>query len=174
MNFVKLIVIACSTFMISRWFSDDASSSIGFYALVTLPGTFAHELMHYLAALLTDGRPHGFSLIPSGNTLGSVQVYVNWYNAALIGLAPLLLAPLTLLIVAIAAKAKSLIKMLALSYVAACCWVACIPSAADLSIAASTPSSWPFGLFMLALTAWGTFRLSIALLPEGFTRARRP
>lgn len=150
---LKFAVIFITTCFIGRWFSDEAAQSLWLYALVTVPGTALHELAHYTAALFTEGHPSGFSLIPQGGSLGRVYVRPNWYNAALIGLAPLLLAPLTFLLMALAARAK-LIGMVALSYVAACSWAACIPSSADLRIAASAPSSWPFALLMLAFIAW--------------------
>ena len=65
-------------------------------SLLTLPGTFMHELMHLLASFVTFGKPTSFSIIPKkhngGITLGSVSsANVKWYNAIIISLAPLAL-----------------------------------------------------------------------------------
>ncbi len=65
-------------------------------SLLTLPGTFMHELMHLIASFLTFGKPKSFSIIPkktnTGVTLGSVSsANITWYNAIIISLAPLLL-----------------------------------------------------------------------------------
>ncbi len=62
-------------------------------SLLTLPGTFMHELMHLLASFITFGKPTKFSIIPKkyngGITLGSVSSSnVTWYNAIIISLAP--------------------------------------------------------------------------------------
>jgi hypothetical protein len=68
------------------------------YALVALPGTFAHELAHFLVALVLGARPSFPSLIPTrterGWRLGSVAFRVGYARALPIALAPLLLAPL--------------------------------------------------------------------------------
>jgi hypothetical protein len=62
-----------------------------FFISVTL-----HELMHYIVSLLTFGKPIKFSILPKrdeeGWVLGSVvSSNVNFINAPLISLAPLLL-----------------------------------------------------------------------------------
>lgn len=67
--------------------------------LVVLPGTLCHELSHYLAGVLLNGQPRGFSIWPQrvGRVyiLGSVALgNPRWYNVFFIGLAPLLLLPL--------------------------------------------------------------------------------
>lgn len=65
-------------------------------SLLTLPGTFMHELMHFMASFFTFGRPIKFSIFPKKSkgtiVLGSVSsANVTWYNALIISLAPLLL-----------------------------------------------------------------------------------
>jgi len=65
-------------------------------SLLTLPGTFMHELMHLIASFISFGKPTNFSIIPkknnSGITLGSVSSSnMTWYNAIIISLAPFLL-----------------------------------------------------------------------------------
>jgi hypothetical protein len=59
-----------------------------------LMGTFLHELAHFVVALILNGRPVGFSLLPkrygTGWILGSVEVSnARWYNALPIAMAPL-------------------------------------------------------------------------------------
>lgn len=162
MKSLKFLIILATTFVIAQYLSHTAYS-IGLYAFVTLPGTFLHELAHYTTAAFMAGRPTGFNLIPSGNTLGSVQFYPNWYNAASVGLAPFLLAPLTFFLAAIAARSNNPIKMLVFSYFAACSWVACTPSPADFSIAMA-PTSWPTALVFLALSTFITYKTTRALL----------
>lgn len=66
--------------------------------------TLLHEIAHWIIAALTGGKPHGFSIIPkkvpyvdvNGNhkilwEFGSVRAFVTFYNAAAIGMAPLIL-----------------------------------------------------------------------------------
>lgn len=70
-------------------------SSFYLSALFFFIGTVLHELAHWLVALLTNGKPSPIiSIIPKKkcNTLGSVSVgNKRYYNAFLIGMAPLLL-----------------------------------------------------------------------------------
>ena len=76
--------------------------------LVRLPGTFLHELSHLVVAIVTGGRPAGFSVIPRRTVgvtaaggqrpvwvLGSVTITNPSIIAAFpTGMAPLLLIPL--------------------------------------------------------------------------------
>ena len=70
---------------------------------ITLFGTFVHELCHFIVALILNGKPIWFSIIPrrEGNMLVKGHVVcanITYYNALPIGLAPLLgLFPLLLL-----------------------------------------------------------------------------
>ena len=67
------------------------------FALLTLPGTIAHELLHFIAGLLTGARPVGLSVIPKQQPDGSwhlgVVTFANlrWWNSVPVGLAPLAL-----------------------------------------------------------------------------------
>ncbi|HVP88566.1 MAG TPA: hypothetical protein VMU79_10845 [Casimicrobiaceae bacterium] len=68
-------------------------------ALLALPGTIAHELMHLLVGYVLGARPHGFSVWPRaqgrGWQLGSVSFRnIGLLNGAWVALAPLLLLPL--------------------------------------------------------------------------------
>lgn len=71
------------------------------YALVALPGTFAHELAHWLVAHALRARPRVPDLWPTRTTdgwrLGSVAFQAPWWRAGPIALAPLLLLPASLL-----------------------------------------------------------------------------
>jgi len=66
-------------------------------ALVNIPGTFLHELMHFTVGLLLNARPCNFTLLPKrsedGNyIMGSVGFRnVTFYNAVPSAMAPLLL-----------------------------------------------------------------------------------
>lgn len=67
--------------------------------VLALPGTLAHELLHYIVGLLLRAQPVGFSLWPrrTGKTwrLGEVSfARAGIFNSAFIAFAPLLLLPL--------------------------------------------------------------------------------
>jgi len=68
-------------------------------ALLALPGTLAHELMHLLVGYVLGAGPHGFSVWPRAQgrvwQLGSVSFRnIGLLNGAWVALAPLLLLPL--------------------------------------------------------------------------------
>jgi len=68
-------------------------------ALLSLPGTIAHELAHLVVGFLLNAKPHGFSIWPrpsgTGWTLGSVSFRnLGLFNGAFVALAPLLLLPI--------------------------------------------------------------------------------
>jgi hypothetical protein len=68
-------------------------------ALLSLPGTIAHELTHLVVGFLVHAKPHGFSIWPrrSGNgwILGSVSFRnIGLLNGAFVAFAPLLLLPI--------------------------------------------------------------------------------
>ena len=70
------------------------------YAVIALPGTVVHELAHYAVALVLGARPLFPSLVPirteRGWQLGDVKFRAGHLRGMLVGLAPLLLAPLAL------------------------------------------------------------------------------
>ncbi len=65
-------------------------------AIFVLPGTFVHELLHFIVGLMLNARPVSFSVWPKRSgpstwTMGSVVfANVRWYNGVAIGLAPLI------------------------------------------------------------------------------------
>ena len=83
----SVIIIISTLFLFKR------INNFYLISLLTLPGTFMHELMHLLASFITFGKPTNFSIIPKkhngGITLGSVtSSNITWYNAIIISLAP--------------------------------------------------------------------------------------
>src|SRR6202162_1320562 len=74
-------------------------NSIWRIALLSLPGTIAHELAHFVVGLLLLAKPRGVSIWPraQGNNwrLGSVSLgNIGLLNGAFVALAPLLLLPI--------------------------------------------------------------------------------
>lgn len=69
------------------------------YTLVLLPGTIAHELLHWIVGWLLFAKPTSLSVIPRRADDGKILLgqvgfeRMRWWNAAPIGLAPLLLIP---------------------------------------------------------------------------------
>ncbi len=75
-------------------------SSMWGSALVNIPGTFLHELMHYLVGSFFNARPVNFTIFPKRNidgdyVMGSVGFSnIRFYNAVPAAMAPLLLLPI--------------------------------------------------------------------------------
>ncbi len=146
-----LIFIACALALIHvarRW--------VLLYALLVWPGTFLHELAHWLVALISGGEPTSLSVVPArserGWRLGAVGIRrVRWYNALPIGAAPLLLAPLAVfaLLHATRVEATSWTHW-AVLYLAVSAAVSCLPSLTDWKLVASRPIGL---LFYVALAA---------------------
>jgi len=90
---ISTLTIFSVIIIISTLFIFKRVNNFYLISLLTLPGTFMHELMHLLASFITFGKPTSFSIIPKkhngGITLGSVtSSNITWYNALLISLAP--------------------------------------------------------------------------------------
>lgn len=76
-----------------------ARDSMWRIAILSLPGTLAHELAHFIVGALLLAKPRGFSVWPKavGRTwkLGSVSFGdIGLLNGAFVALAPLLLLPI--------------------------------------------------------------------------------
>jgi hypothetical protein len=89
-----LLVVVCYALL------RGARASMWRIALLSFPGTAAHEMAHWLVGLLLGAKPHGFSLWPQANArgwrLGSVSFgRIGLLNGAWVALAPLLLLPLS-------------------------------------------------------------------------------
>ncbi|GFO58944.1 hypothetical protein GMST_12690 [Geomonas silvestris] len=134
--------------------------------LWALPGTILHELAHLVVALITGGRPVGFSVIPhrepgrGGWRLGSVTISRPHAIAAL----PSALAPLALNLVAyylfcnwgrwFRADLFHTLSMYAAIYLFS---YSSIPSGQDIKVALSSP--FGVGLYTAAAgSAWLVLR----------------
>lgn len=127
------------------------------YAAFALPGTLAHELAHYLVAMLLRARPSPPRLwperTPTGWRLGSVAFRAPWWRAGPIALAPLLLVPAAVAWTT-AFVATSSGAMLALhAWIAGTLLGASLPSRADLRIAGPTLVALAL-LAVAGLAAW--------------------
>lgn len=118
-----------------------ASSLLGMwaYALIALPGTLAHELAHFLVALVLAAKPSFPSLAPRrsehGWRLGSVTFRAGLIRSVPIALAPIVLLPLALFYgVTFLASAACPLSLLH-AWIMAALLSACLPSRADFRIA---------------------------------------
>ncbi len=71
--------------------------SIWSAALINIPGTLLHELMHFLVGLVLYARPCNFTIWPKRNLEGYVMGSVGFRNATFYNAVPAALAPLLLL-----------------------------------------------------------------------------
>lgn len=78
-----------------------AKTSIFKMWIIFLVGVFFHELMHFLAGVISFGFPYKLSIIPkkikgkNGYMMGHVVNYnIKWYNVFIINMAPLALIPI--------------------------------------------------------------------------------
>ena len=131
-------------------------------ALLSLPGTTAHEFFHYAYGLLLGAKPVSVSLLPKrdGNTwiLGSVSfARLNIWNAAFVALAPLSLYPLgyALLVYGMdpSFASGSLLEWVIYGYLAACCFFSGFPSSTDFKVGAAS-------IFMYGAIGFGLWHLS--------------
>ena len=126
-----------------------------------LPGTLAHELLHYLVALLTCGKPRGFSVwprrTPDGWVLGAIGVLnFRWYNGLAICLAPLWGIVLMVLLTPRYSDWHWSMRDLYQWLICAPLWIMCWPSRADWRAGINSASSvlWGLACLALALALW--------------------
>lgn len=87
-------------------FLQRVSGRTAIYSILSLPGTFVHELLHFAVGTLTNAKPVSFSLLPAMDAnrrlvMGSVGFSnLRWYNALPTCLAPLLGLYVTLFVAA--------------------------------------------------------------------------
>ncbi len=131
-------------------------------ALVSLPGTLAHELCHWLVGALLNGQPRSFSVLPrrQGRSLVLGEVgfaHLRWFNAPFVGLAPLLLLPLAYGIFRWKLQAPQSFGWpeAGMAFLVANLLVSSLPSGQDLRIAARSPLGW---LLLAAGLAWALGR----------------
>lgn len=131
-------------------------------AVISLPGTFMHELLHGLVGFLLFAKPRSFSIFPKrqGNTwmLGSVGfTNLNIWNSAPVAFAPLVMIGIGWLLyehwmLPTFMMANYLIWV-ASGYVTACTFFSCIPSTTDIKAGAVSGlmyGSVGFGLWHFA------------------------
>lgn len=146
-----------STFVLSTSLPQILSTSEFLYIVLTVPGTFLHELAHYGFAVLMNGFPSDFTILPryeNGEltSLGSVQFSVTSYNAATVALAPILLFPFSVWLILFSDR-FSTIPALSLIYFAACGFNSCEPSPPDWAVAVSEPMSFVIAVPILLLSS---------------------
>jgi len=141
------------------WLLSQARRSFWLVSLLALPGTFCHELCHWLVGTALNGQPLRFTVLPRregrGYVLGSVALgNLRWYNAFFIGLAPLLLLPLAygLFLWRLGDRPQLGWPEAAMVFLLANLLFAALPSWQDLRIAARSPIGW---LLLAGGLAWG-------------------
>jgi hypothetical protein len=128
------------------------------YAIIALPGTLAHELTHYLVALLLFAQPSFPSLIPQrtgrGWRMGSVTFRAGIFRAVPIALAPIILLPVAMFWAVhwMAPAAGSMYWLHA--WIVGAMLSACLPSSADFRLALPALAI----LSVIAAVAWMSLR----------------
>lgn len=75
-------------------------SSMWASALVNIPGTFLHELMHYTVGLILNAHPCNFTLLPKRADNGTyIMGSVGFRNVTFYNAVPAAMAPLLLLVI---------------------------------------------------------------------------
>jgi hypothetical protein len=139
-----------------------------FFSVLSLPGTLAHELLHFLLGTLTLAQPVKFSLLPKFHRDGSATLgyvtfnNIRWYNALWVGMAPMLALPVSLWLVYYRSmeSAPSAVQEVAWSYVSASLLYSCLPSKADIAIVWSKPVGLIVYLASGVLLYWMRFTSS--------------
>ena len=139
-----------------------------FFSLISLPGTFGHELLHFLVGTLTLAKPEKVSLIPKFHRDGSVTLgyvmfsNIRWYNALWVGFAPLLALPAALWMVYWRSAQIPPLQWheLAWSYLAASLAYSCLPSQADAEIVMSKPAGLLVYLGGASILCWAWLKLN--------------
>ncbi len=93
LHLASFAVMLVATRTVRRW--------TWLYALSVLPGTLAHEAMHWMAGWLFGARPVSMSILPRRMPDGELLLgrvlfmRLRWWNAVPVALAPFLLLPLS-------------------------------------------------------------------------------
>ncbi len=96
-NATTFILVSSLVSIMLRFLVRQHIRSTGLYSLFVLPGTFLHELCHFVVAILFWGKPRHLTIVPHHTaenrvTLGSVTCYrLNNLNSFPIAMAPLLI-----------------------------------------------------------------------------------
>jgi hypothetical protein len=163
------------------WLLNQARRSFWLFSLLALPGTFCHELCHWVLGHLLHGRPVGFTVLPRregrGWVLGAVALAnLRWYNAFFIGLAPLLLLPAAygLFLWQLGQHRAFGWSEAGMVYLLANLVFGALPSWQDLRMAARSPVGW---LLLAGALAWGwlgTGKEESPRPPSSLSPAARP
>jgi hypothetical protein len=146
------------------WAMNQAKRFFWLFSLLVFPGTLCHELCHWLVGTLLRGRPVRFTVVPRregrGWALGSVAFgNLRWYNAFLIGMAPLLLllAAYGLFLWRLGAHPVLSWSEAGVVFLLANLLFGAVPSWQDLRIAARSPIGW---LLLAGVLAYAWTRLA--------------
>ena len=129
--------------------------SVHLLSLLLLPGTVAHELCHWFAAAISNGKPSEITFVPKSKdnsdrvVLGEVRFVPKWYNGAFIALAPLWLIPLVFGLTADLMEQVSVPAGILLAYANGSMLYASIPSWTDWNLAVKNFIGIPIVLFTL-------------------------
>ena len=138
-------------------------SSMWMSALVNIPGTFLHELMHYLVGSLLNARPVNFTIFPQRNldgdyVMGSVGFgNITFYNAVPSAMAPLLLLPIAFYInrYALPLMAPTFFNYILYVLLQTIIIENAIPSGADFKVA---------GMFLRGLLLYAVLAIALLLM----------
>lgn len=139
-----------------------AGSSNWRLALVSLFGTWLHEMSHIIVGFVLNAKPASLSLLPRREgdmwVLGSASfTNLNLLNAAPVALAPLLLGGLGLWVVTSgmvqAWQGGNYGIWLLLGFLAASSFHSCVPSRTDLRVGTTSILFWAG----IAVVAWHLF-----------------
>lgn len=138
-------------------------SSMWMSALVNIPGTFLHELMHYLVGSLLNARPVNFTIFPQRNldgdyVMGSVGFSnITFYNAVPSAMAPFLLLPIAFYInrYALPLMAPTFFNYILYVLLQTIIIENAIPSGADFKVA---------GMFLRGLLLYAVLAIALLLM----------
>jgi hypothetical protein len=158
--FLSLLIV-----LVVLIFLKNVKSNFYFISFFTLPGTFMHELMHYLLSFLLNGKPVSFTILPKKKdihdeygrkigysaTLGSVgSTNIKWYNGVFIGIAPLLLYPISIYLILLLENIKNDYLFFFMIYIISNLLYSGFPSITDWKIAFKY-SLWFFILLFICI-----------------------
>jgi hypothetical protein len=160
----RLSVVYLGGMAVILWLLNQARRFFWLFSLLVLPGTICHEACHWVAGRLLNARPMHFTVIPRregrGFVLGAVALgNLRWYNAFFVGLAPLVLLPLTYALLLWRLTADPVLGWpeIGVAYLLGNLVFGAVPSWQDVRIAARSPIGW---LLLAGGLAWGWVRFS--------------
>jgi len=158
------VLVYLAAVAVMLWLLNQTKRSFWLCSLLALPGTFCHEVCHWVVGKLMNGQPVHFTVLPHregrGFVLGSVAFRnLRWYNAFFVGMAPLALLPLAygLLLWRVGGRPALGWSEAAMVFLLANLVFAALPSWQDVRIAARSPVGW---LLLAGGLAWGWMRMT--------------